>query len=231
MTFTARLLEILQMGDNIAGILSLSEKALPEPGQYLPVQKLGGEPEVLTHPLFRVISAAGQPALGPIPPHWAPGDRVGCLPPQGKGFSLADSARRVGLLALDGDPMRLLPLVQPALDQNAAVALFFQSRPHPEILDVISPSVEISPLSALRENLDWPDFLAVEADRRNLESLQTLFGERFSQCEGQVLVKTSMPCRGLGGCGVCAVRTRQGWRQVCTDGPVFALKELLHVAR
>jgi len=230
MAFTARLLEILQMGETIAGILDLPEKALPEPGQYLPAQKLEGETEVLAQPLFRFISAAGQPTVGPIPPHWAPGDRVGCLPPQGKGFTLTDSARRVGLLALDGDPIRLLPLVQQALDQNAAVALFFQSHPHPDILDVISPSVEISPLNSLQENRDWPDFLAVEVDRENLENLSALLGEGFPQFDGQVLVNTRMPCRGIGACGVCAVRTRHGWRQACTDGPVFPLKELLHVA-
>lgn len=230
MAFIARLLEILQMGETIAGILDLPESALPKPGQYLPAQKLEGEPEVLTHPLFRVINAARQPTLGPIPSHWSPGGQIACLTPQGEGFKLPASTRRMGLLALDGDPTRLLPLIQPALDQNAAVALFFQTRPHSDILDAIPPSVEISPLNNLRENLDWPDFVAVEVDRDELPVLWSCLGETELPFSGQVLVRTAMPCRGLGGCGVCAVKTRHGWRQVCTDGPVFALKELLYVA-
>ena len=48
---------------------------------------------------------------------------------------------------------------------------------------------------------------------------------------GQVLVRTDMPCRGIGECGLCAVRTTRGWQHACTDGPVFQLKELHHVAQ
>ena len=218
------------MGDTMAGILDLPDKSLPEPGQYLPTTHLEEEPEILTHPLFRVIGPAGRNTLGPIPSRWQPGDQIACLPQQGNGFQLAPTARRVGLLALDGQPHRILPLIEGALQQNAAVALFFQERPVPDLLDWIPSSVEISPLSALKENLDWPDYLAVEIARENLAALTTHLGNETAVLTGQVLVKTPMPCRGMGACGVCSVKTRHGWRQACSDGPVFPLKELLHVA-
>lgn len=218
------------MGEGVAGVFNLPNNSLPDPGQYLPAQRLVDEAEVLTQPLFRVLGTAEPQTLGPLPSHWAPGDRIACLSPQGRGFELPPTARRVSLLSLDGDPIRILPLVQPALAQGAAVALFFQERPHPAILDAVPASVEINPLSGLQENLSWPDFLAAEVDHGNLKSLPSLLGEETPGFEGQILVKTPMPCRGLGACGVCAVKTQRGWRQACTDGPVFPLKELLHVA-
>ena len=226
----ARILEITQTGDSIAGIFSLPERNLPAPGQYLPAQHFESEVEILTHPLFRVVSPDGRPALGPLPDHWAPGDLIACLPPQGRGFKLPTTARRVSLLSLEGDPIRILPLIQPALAQNAAVVLFFQEPLHPAILDAIPASVEINPLSELPENLAWPDFLAAEMSRENLENLPNLLGERTQGFEGQVLVRTPMPCNGLGECSACAVKTRHGWRLACTDGPVFLLKDLFYVA-
>ena len=227
---TARILEILQMGTTIGGILDLPQSALPSPGQYLPVQRLEGPKDVLTLPLFRVAGPAGQLVMGPLPSHWGPGDLIACLPSHGKGFHLPGSARRVALLSLAGQPLRILPLIEQALGQHAAVSLFFTERPHQDILSWIPSSVEISPVNELSENLDWPDFLAVEAARENLPALNTLLENAPSGFSGQVLVKTEMPCRGVGECGACAVKTRHGWRQACTDGPVFPLKELLHVA-
>ena len=227
---TTRLLEVLQIGETIAGVFDLAEKSLPTPGQYLPAQNLENQPEGFTHPLFTLISPAERHPLGPIPSHWAPGDQIVCLPPHGKGFHLPSSARRVALLSFNGKPIRTLPLLPQALAQSAAVALFFQERPQPDLLDAVPASVEISPLNDLKENLDWPDFLAAELTREELPVLWSFLGEAAQRFTGQVLVKTPMPCRGLGTCGVCAVKTRHGWRYACEDGPVFSLKELLHVA-
>lgn len=227
---TARLLEVLQIGETIAGVFDLPEKSRPTLGQYLPAQNLERQPEGLTHPLFTLIGPAERHPLGPIPSHWVPGDRIACLPPQGKGFKLPSAARRVALLSFNGNPIRTLPLLAQALAQSGAVALFFQERPHPDILDAVPTSVEINPLKDLKENLDWPDFLAAELSRQELPALWSFLGEAAPPFTGQVLVKTPMPCRGLGACGVCAVRTQRGWRNACEDGPVFSLQELLHVA-
>jgi len=42
----------------------------------------------------------------------------------------------------------------------------------------------------------------------------------------QVLVDTPMACHGTAECSVCAVKTRHGWKNACSDGPVFQLAEL-----
>jgi len=48
---TATLLEVVQMGETIVGILDLPENFLPEPGQYLPAQHLSDERDNLHNPL------------------------------------------------------------------------------------------------------------------------------------------------------------------------------------
>jgi hypothetical protein len=86
----------------------------------------------------------------------------------------------------------------------------------------------------LKENLSWPDFLAVDLAHAELAGLLRFLGlddpGRPMPFSGQVLIRTDMPCHGVGGCGVCAVQTRRGWRLACVDGPVFDLSEVIHVA-
>lgn len=226
-----KLLEISQIGQERAGILDLPQKYWPQPGQYLPCQRLDGPPEILTTHLFRVFGFDNALALGPLPPDWFPGDRLSVLPPKGQGFDLPTSAQRVGLVALDISPTRLLTLVKPALSMNASVALFCDPSLTADIFDRIPPAVEVAAVSDLRDNLNWPDFLAVDLKRESLAELSNILSEKGDRIDGQVLVRTPMPCRGLGECGVCAVRTKQGWQLACKDGPVFPLKELLNVAQ
>ena len=114
--------------------------------------------------------------------------------------------------------------------QNATVTLFCDPQPSPGILSRIPSVVEIAPLSALADNLDWPDWLAADLHRDSLPRLAETLSEEKLPFEGQVLVRTEMPCHGLGQCGVCGVETRHGTKLACVDGPVFDLNEVLHVA-
>jgi len=70
----------------------------------------------------------------------------------------------------------------------------------------------------------------VEVNRENLDELSDLFEGSMLPFPGQVLVRTAMPCRGLGECSVCSVETTQGWKLACQEGPVFPLEELIYVA-
>lgn len=226
---TAKLVEVFQLGDELAGVLDLAPKFRPDPGQYLPAQCRLRENDILPSHLFRVLGEVGQLSVGPIPETWQPSDQIFLLPPHGHGFHLPDSACRVGLCAVDTPPNRLLPLVPLALAQDAAVTLFCDPQPAPDILQRIPSVVEIAPISALQENLEWPDFLAVDLPRDSLPRLGKLLGEKTLPFGGQVLVRTAMPCHGLGECGVCSIETKHGNKLACLDGPVFSLKEFFHV--
>ncbi len=227
----AKLVEIFSLGGSRAGILDLPRKDWPTPGQYLPAQLLRGPSEIIPTHLFRVSTETELLALAPLPASWQPGNRLSLLPSQGHGFQLPGSARRVALAAIGVDPGRILPLVPPALAQDATVTLFCDPQPSPDILRQIPSVVEIAPLAALGDNLDWPEYLAVDLKRESLPQLDEMIGpDETLPFTGQVLVRTDMPCHGLAECGVCAVETRHGMKLACSDGPVFELSEVLHVA-
>jgi len=226
-----KLVEILQIGSERAGVLDIPEKHWPDPGQYLGCQRFDDSSEPLPHQLFRIIGDEGILNLSPIPQSWQPGDQLLVTPPQGHGFSLPRDARRLALLPYKVSPTRLLSLVNGALAQNASISLFCETFPDPEIMTQLPSIVEVNQISTLLENLDWPDFLAADLPRDDLEGFSGLFSQESSNMEGQVLVRTPMPCRGLGECSVCTVRTKKGWKYACIDGPVFPLKEILHVAQ
>jgi dihydroorotate dehydrogenase electron transfer subunit len=42
----------------------------------------------------------------------------------------------------------------------------------------------------------------------------------------QVSLEVTMGC-GIGGCFGCSVKTKQGMKRVCLDGPVFNLDEVI----
>lgn len=228
---TATLVEVIQMGSEIAGLIDLPAQHWPQPGQYLPCQRVDEDIDRLPAPVFPVLANSDVLMLGPIPETWQPGDQIACMPPHGHGFSLPRSARRVGLVPYAVSPVRLLPLVNIALVQGAAVALFFDSPLPQDVLNQVPSQVEILPLGALVENPDWPDYLAMDLDRSALASFIAQTNPANGHWEGQVLIHTPMPCRGVGDCGVCAVYVRGGWRLACVEGPVFPLEEVLDVAR
>lgn len=226
----ANLIEIFQLGSEIAGALDLPVNFWPQPGQYLPCQRVDHGSDAHPAHLFRVVGDPGVLNLAPIPTAWSPGDRLVCAPPQGYGYTLPRSAQRVGLIPFKVSPARLLSLASTALSQRAAVSLFYNAAPPVDWLNRVPSQVEVLPLVSLGENPDWPDYLAVDLDRSAIPEFMDRLDPRDLHCGGQVLVRTDMPCRGLGDCGLCAVHTRRGWRYACVDGPVFSLEEVLYVA-
>jgi dihydroorotate dehydrogenase electron transfer subunit len=227
---SVNLSEIFQLGLEIAGALDLPRKYWPQPGQYLPCQRVDDAMDGLPTHLFRVMGVSDGLNLAPIPEAWSPGDHLVCTQPQGHGFALPRAAQRVGLIPFKVSPSRLLSLAGAALSQTAAVSLFYDPPPSIGWLERVPSQVEVLPLAALGENPDWPDYLAVDLNRSAIPEFMDRINMRDLHCGGQVLVRTDMPCRGLGACGVCAVHTRRGWRYACVDGPVFPLEEVLHVA-
>lgn len=225
-----KLIEITQVGPDRAGIIDIPERYWPEPGQYLPCQRVDEHSDPLPTYLFRFIDEEGVLNLSPIPVVWQPGDHLWVSTAQGHGFSLPGDARRLALLPYKVSPTRLMTLIRQALTQNASISLFYETFPHPDIMDCLQSAVEVNPLSALLDNLDWPDYLAVDLAQEDLREFSGLFRQIPMNLNGQVLVRIPMPCHGIGECGVCAVLTKHGWKLACKDGPVFPLEELLDVA-
>ena len=196
---------------------------IPSPGQYL---FAGDESDAaLPVPLFHTDSAPqGFIATGSIPDSWRPGVILRLRGPLGRGFSLPASARKVGLIAWNYSPARLRGLIQPALRQGAAVVVVCESNP-----EYLPDDVEVQPLAALQDIVEWSDYVAFDVEREKLDQLQERLG-RLSRVvaakEMQVLVQTPIPCGGIAECGVCAVKLRSTWELACKEGPVFDWAEL-----
>jgi hypothetical protein len=134
------------------------------------------------------------------------------------------AARKVGLVAFDHSPAYLRGLIRPALRQDAAVVLVGGAVP-----DNLPDDVEVQPLSALTDILEWAEYIAFDVARENLNRLKEQLGRWEPPASGfvaQALIRTPVPCGGIAECGVCAVTFRSDWKLACKDGPVFDWREM-----
>jgi len=228
----AKITELTLLDGKPAARILCPPRLIPAPGQYLLAHADGSDSppalrsSVLAASIFAVrIFAGGFLAAPPVPPSWTPGTRLLLRGPLGHGFALPASARRVALIAFDNSSARLMPLIELALKQEAALVLVCETPP-----DDLPLQVEVQPLRALSDVCNWADYAALDAARESLPGLREKFGmgnPLGARYEAQILVRTPMPCGALAQCGVCAVEVRHGHLLACDDGPVFDLKDLL----
>ena len=224
--------EIVLLDGSTAARILCASNLIPAPGQYL-LTHADGSDAPLPVPVFLAESNPQSfLAAPPLPIAWNPGTRLHLRGPLGHGFVLPTIAQRVALVAWDNYSARLLPLMNLAYKQEAAVTLVSDTQP-----DDLSLQVEVQPFSALDEVVKWADYIAVDVERRSLHELRERFGlgqqargrigsGSFIPNEMQVLISTPMPCGGIAECGVCAVHVKHDWKMACKDGPVFALTDL-----
>lgn len=201
--------------------VSCPENLIPSPGQYLLASDASDTP--LPVSIFYTDSAPGG-FITLAASHWKPGNGLHLRGPLGRGFSLPVVARRIALIAYDDAPVRLRGLVRPALKQNASVVLVCSSN-----VDSFPDEVEVQPMVAMFDALQWADYAAIDVSRENLPELKArLFEQKRAAAvrDAEVLIRTPMPCGGIADCGVCAVVTRSSWKMACKDGPVFDWKEI-----
>lgn len=203
--------------------ISCPTNLIPSPGQYLLASDASDSP--LPVPIFYTDSAPkGFIAAAPVPDSWNPGHEIYLRGTLGRGFTLPLSAQKVGLVAFDDAPSRLRGLIALALRREAAVVLVSDIA-----VDTLPDDVEVQPMSALIEILEWADYLAFDAARENLPGLREHLGtmkQAWAWKEAQVLIRTPMPCGGVADCGICAVTLKPGWKMACKEGPVFDLDEI-----
>jgi NAD(P)H-flavin reductase len=186
--------------------ISCPSNLIPSPGQYLLASDGSNAP--LPVPLFYTDSApqggsmatpasAGSStwrhfiAAGVIPGSWNPGTELQLRGPLGRGFDLPLSARKVGLVAFDVSPARLTGLIQPALKQDAGVVIVCDSNP-----GHLPEEVEVQPMSALHEIVEWSDYLAFDVEREKLNQLRERLGNRSGRAGKRQI--SSPRCSGNG---------------------------------
>ena len=222
-TGTGQVVElILEDGGQLARI-SCGASLIPSPGQYVLSDNASDSP--LPVPVFYTDSTPEGFIAAPLGANsWRPGQQLYLRGPLGRGFERPPFARRVALIAFDTPPVRLRGLIKPALKLEAAVVLVCDSAS-----EQLPDEVEVQPLSALADILNWADYIAFDVARENLPRLRERLGtsnQLPALRAAQVLVRTLMPCGGVADCGVCAVQLKSAWRLACKEGPVLNWREL-----
>ena len=231
---TTGIIKVIQVDEDgeKSAIIETPSPVIPTPGRYIVGYNPWDQNEVLGSPLFQVsipklLNENQKPKVGPIPPSWVPGTRIMIFGPLGNGFHIQSEVRHLMLVSITGSIAKLLPLIEPVIASNGDIAIF---TPSPLNKDFLHPSIEIHPLHELSENLSWPTFIAIDAPLSEVKNLRKIFGLDHNEklpCTAQILIRTPMPCCGIGKCGACAVQTeKSGYKFCCDDGPVFDINEL-----
>ncbi len=178
----------------------------------------------------------------------APGDTFDLLGPLGQGFALPRPGRNLLLVAGGIGIAPLVAVADEALARGCAVVLALGARTAAELYPatLLPPEVELhvatddgsagrqaTVIELLRDPdlglLPWADQLMACGPRPMLVELSAAVRAgrlRWRTGFAQVSLEERMAC-GVGACLGCVVPTRQGYRRVCRDGPVFDLKDLL----
>jgi len=165
------------------------------------------------------------------------GDRVTLLGPLGNGFSIQTNANNLLLVAGGNGIAPLYFLAQAALRKKYSVTLLYGTADRKRY--PISPQIKL--VSATEdgsvgyqgkvtdlcpEHIDWADQVFACGPLNMYNVMHKKRGGLLKDKPAQISLEVRMGC-GLGVCYACTVKTRNGLRQVCKDGPVFDLNDIL----
>lgn len=218
------------------------------PGQFVMVRCGGSHDPLLRRPLsIHRVTGAGQVFLlfsvvgrGT---RWLSrcrsGDRLDVLGPLGNGFSIRPTTRNILLVAGGIGIAPLAFLAEDAFNAGYRVTLLMGAASAP----CLHPRGLLPPYGRLaittEDGSEGTRGMVTDAIDELLEQIDQVFAcgpvsmyrsmvaeERLMRTPVQISLETMIGC-GLGACYGCVVGTRTGPRQVCHDGPVFELAEII----
>ena len=169
-----------------------------------------------------------------------PGEKLDLLLPLGNGFAIDPPPRNLLLLAGGIGIAPIYFLAQQAVEKGHSVRLILGSQTARQLYPqkLLPPEVELVTVtedgSAGKKGKltdHWLEF-AKSADAVFACGPVGMYQAMARQISGlnqkpvYISLEVRMGC-GLGICYSCTVKTKQGLKQVCTDGPVFALADML----
>jgi dihydroorotate dehydrogenase electron transfer subunit len=175
--------------------------------------------------------------------HWLAqrqtGDELDLLGPLGNGFNIDSDAKNLLLVAGGIGIAPLVFLAQQTLSQGCQVELLLGAATAAQLYpqNLLPPKVKL--ITATEDGTagkkgmltDYlPDFIN-EADQvfacGPVSMYQTMAKQKLATKKPvQVSLEVRMGC-GLGICYGCTVKTQNGLKQVCQDGPIFNLDDIL----
>ena len=164
-------------------------------------------------------------------------DSVRMLGTLGNGFSIYPTSNNLLLVAGGNGIAPLYFLAQEALKGKCSVTLLYGTADNKRY--ALSPEIKLVSATEdgtvghkgkvtdlLPEYIDWADQVFACGP---LGMYQDIHGKREKLLKDkptQISLEVRMGC-GLGVCYACTVKTKNGLKQVCKDGPVFDLDEII----
>ena len=177
------------------------------------------------------------------------GQRIDVLGPLGKGFAIAPESEKLLLVAGGIGIAPLVFLMQQASSQHEVILIHgartaAQLFPNDcQLPDISRERVRFIPVTedgsvgqkgkatdVLPDHLSWADqvYACGPVDMYKAMAQMSLGAKRsklkLKRC--QVSLEVRMGC-GFGACYCCTIDTKKGLQQVCRDGPVFELDEVI----
>lgn len=170
-----------------------------------------------------------------------PGESVDILGPAGNGFSIEPGSRRL-LLAAGGIGIApLCFLAQEALKKDLSVRILAGARTARQLCppQLIPSGCEIMTVTEdgtagekglvtglLEKNADWAEQVFICGPAPMFKAIASQFQPSLKRIPVQVSLEVRMGC-GTGICYACSIKTTGGMKQVCRDGPVFDMEEVV----
>ena len=237
----------LMTGHRLIRVEAPDIAAEAQPGQFItiscgrelilrrPLSIHGVDPNQISI-LFAVVGAGT---------HWLSrrrkGEKLDLLGPLGNGFSVEPTSKKI-LLAAGG--IGIAPLVflaLKALSDRKYVKLLLGARTKnclypeellPEGIETLITTEDGSygekgkVTDVLPKYVDWADQVYACGPLAMYQSI----AKQSKQWRGKNSIQVSLEVRigcGIGACFGCSIKTKKGMKQVCRDGPVFNLDEVL----
>ena len=168
------------------------------------------------------------------------GEKIDLFGPAGNGFTINPASRNLLLVAGGMGIAPLCFLAREALKKGLSVKLLAGARTAcqicpgpllPEGCHIITATEDGTAgkqglvTSLLPEYSNWADQVFICGPVPLYRAVMKQYRQLFKDKPVQVSLELRMGC-GAGFCYACTIRTRQGLKQVCKDGPVFDIDDI-----
>lgn len=169
---------------------------------------------------------------------YLPGQQISLIGPIGQPFRFRKSLRNVLLMVYHTPPTPLLLMLRPLLAKDVSVTMVLMGTAKDYDTQHLPPEIEIV---RAEEDLSWPDMvmtlgwadqvfvLVGQGDELSyFAQIMELVRERRADIPENYIFgvfQNVMPC-GVGACYACMLRTKDGTKLQCIDGPAFDLTTL-----
>ena len=170
------------------------------------------------------------------------GAHIDILGPMGNGFSLYPTSHNLLLIAGGIGIAPLFFLAKQALNRSCSVTLLEGASTANQLYSRDLLPAEVEPIIATEDGTTGKAGMITKLIPNYINMADQVFAcgpiamykdmalkKRELKLEGksvQLSLEVRMGC-GLGACYGCTVKTKQGLKQVCKDGPVFELNDIL----